>query len=274
MSPDGTLPLSPPEPTAETEGFVAGPRGGAVALAGGDGSSMLAIIARAASDPRVDVTKMESLLNLQRELLADQAKAAFNTSFARLAPKLPRINKQGVVMYPEEKGSRTLKPAFKYAKWEDIDTAIRPLLLEEGFTLSFDLEPQPDGKVVVVGELAHVDGHSRKTRFGPMPLDTSGGKNNIQALGSSDSYGKRYCTIHLLNLVFEGEDDDGVTAGGDGLISDEEVAALSKALMDTKSNLDFFLNFMGVNALGDITKRDLTRAWNAIERKRQQGVRR
>jgi hypothetical protein len=44
-------------------------------------------------------------------------------------------------------------------------------------------------------------------------LDSSGGKNNIQGMGSSFSYGKRYTTTALLNIVTEGEDDDGARGG-------------------------------------------------------------
>jgi hypothetical protein len=47
-----------------------------------------------------------------------------------------------------------------------------------------------------------------------LPLDTSGSKNNVQAVGSSTSYGKRYTATLLLNIRTKGEDDDG-HAGGD-----------------------------------------------------------
>ncbi len=43
----------------------------------------------------------------------------------------------------------------------------------------------------------------------PLPLDTSGSKNNIQGMGSSLTYGKRYLVTAMLNIVTEGEDKDG-----------------------------------------------------------------
>jgi hypothetical protein len=39
--------------------------------------------------------------------------------------------------------------------------------------------------------LSHELGHSEETTM-TLPLDTSGSKNNVQAVGSSTSYGKRY----------------------------------------------------------------------------------
>src|SRR4051812_49412858 len=91
--------------------------------------SMLSIIARAASDPNVDVAKMQALLDMQRQIMAEQARAEFNEAFSRL--NLPRIPKLGIV----DRGSGRGK--FPYARWEDIDAKIRPLLAAEGFALSF-----------------------------------------------------------------------------------------------------------------------------------------
>src|SRR5690348_1373188 len=100
-------------------------------------TQMLDVIARAAADPRCDVQKMEALLRMQRELMADQARSDFNQDFAAMQPKLPRIPKRGVVDRGVGKG------AFPYGKWEDIDEMIRPLLNEHGFSLSFTTEPSP-----------------------------------------------------------------------------------------------------------------------------------
>jgi len=45
-----------------------------------------------------------------------------------------------------------------------------------------------------------------------LPLDNSGSKNAVQAVGSSVSYGKRYVMAALLNITTRGEDDDGNAA--------------------------------------------------------------
>jgi hypothetical protein len=41
-----------------------------------------------------------------------------------------------------------------------------------------------------------------------LPVDLSGKKNPVQAVGSSVSYGKRYAIEALLNLTSRGQDDD------------------------------------------------------------------
>ncbi|HEV2301510.1 MAG TPA: ERF family protein [Stellaceae bacterium] len=232
-------------------------------------AQMLSLIAKAASDPAVDVAKMQALLAMQKELIAEEARAAFNAAFARLAARLPRVRKSGEVSYPANKNNPEgpQKKAFAYARWEDIDAAIRPLLLDEGFSLSFDTAPHPGGGAIVTGALLHAAGHEKCASIGPLPLDTSGGKNNLQGAGSTFSYGKRYTATMLLNLTFEGEDDDG-RRGGAEFISAEEVKRLSDLLIETKSDLDRFLQFMGVAGLPNIEKRDYPRAVNALVSKK------
>lgn len=228
-------------------------------------SDILQAIVKIAADPSVDPGRIGALIELHRSLQADQAKQEFNQAFAALTAVLPRITKKGEVKYPKDKGNPTgpLIKAFSYARWEDIDEIIRPLMDEHGFWFDFNTEPMPDGRVIVHGTLHHRGGHSRSSQIGPLPLDTSGGKNNIQALGSTFSYGKRYCGTMLLNLIFEGEDDDGV-AGGTILIDAASVKKLSDLIMATNSRLDGFLKFMNVESLADIQLVDFPRAINGL----------
>jgi hypothetical protein len=49
-----------------------------------------------------------------------------------------------------------------------------------------------------------------------LPADVGKGRNDVQAIGSSVSYGKRYAAMAMLNLITRGlaEDDDGQAGGG------------------------------------------------------------
>lgn len=232
--------------------------------------TMLAMIERFARDPAVDVNKLQALLNMQERLMANQARAEFNEAFARLQQKLPRITKKGEVRYPTEKNNprSATKKAFNYARWEDIDELIRPLLNEEGFSLSWDSVPHASGGIVVIGKLRHSGGHEQIASIGPLPLDTSGGKNNLQAAGSTFSYAKRYTAQMLLNLTYEGEDDDGV-AGGLQPISADQVKQISDLLTETKGNLDAFCTLMDVETLPDITVEKYPVAINALMARRR-----
>lgn len=144
-----------------------------------------------------------------REIQADEAKAAFHEDFVQL--KFPEIPKLGRIEIGRGK-------AQQYARWEDINDKIEPVLLAHGFRLTFDLVEESDTSVTLEAILVHRRGHSISTRK-KLPLDKSGSKNIVQAYGSTQSYAQRYAAIALLNLTSRGEDDDAASINGAGLQS-------------------------------------------------------
>ena len=162
------------------------------------------------------------------------------------------------------------KEAFTFARFEDIDVAIRPLLIEEGLSLSFSSTERAGGGAVLTGTLSHKDGHSISSSI-PLALDTSGGKNNIQAMGSTISYGKRYTTCMLLNIVTTGEDDDG-KAGGAVFITEAQQAEIEAMIAETKSDTDKFCNAFGVAYVGNLTPGDYSKALNMLLAKKAKMV--
>jgi hypothetical protein len=216
-------------------------------------SNLLAVIAQAVADPRMDVEKMSKLLDLQERIMAEQRKTAFFAALARLTPKLPEIVKHGQSHHG------------KYARLEDIDRAIRPLIAEEGFAISFD-SLTVDGKVRVICRLSHQEGHF-ETKQIDLPLDNSGSKNGAQAVISTVSYGRRALTKMFFNLIEAGEDTDGNNLE---TISAEQVRDLRTLIQDTKSDEKKFLELIaGVEKLEDIQVRDLKRIVNALETKKR-----
>jgi hypothetical protein len=175
-----------------------------------DATSLMAVISRAASDPNTDVDKLERLMSLYERITKQQAKAAFTAALAEMQPRLPIIDEKGGIK------DRAGNVQSTYAKWDDIAEAIRPLLHEYGFTLTFRVVTTP--KVAVTGVLSHRDGHTDETTM-ELPVDDSGSKNTVQAVGSSFSYGKRYTAIALLNITSRAKqdrDDDGQAGGARG----------------------------------------------------------
>lgn len=168
-------------------------------------ATMLEMISRAAADPNTDVTKLERLLQMAREVRADDAKTAYFTDLAEMQDELPSVEERGEIKIGNG-------PGQKYALWEDINKAIKPIMKKHGFAISFRTG-FVDGKITVTGVLSHRAGHSEETTI-HLPSDNSGSKNAVQAVGSSTSYGKRYTACALLNLTSGGEDDDGEGEGG------------------------------------------------------------
>lgn len=164
-----------------------------------ESAAIIQVIERAAMNPNVDIDKMERLLEMQERILSRNAKAAYAAAFARMQPDLPEIPERG-------KGHNSVS----YALWEDINDLIKPVISKHGFGISFQTGREGPN-ITVTAILTHCEGHSEQTTM-VLPVDTSGSKNAVQAVGSSTSYGKRYTASALLNLTSRGEDDDGKSA--------------------------------------------------------------
>lgn len=178
----------------------------------GDGN-ILSVIARAAADPNVDIDKLERLLEMQERVTARNARAAYYEALAEMQPHLPVIGERGAISTDRGKTVQST-----YALWEDVNEAIRPVLAQYGFSLTFKVR-RAEGEIVTTGILSHRFGHSEETELA-LPTDSSGSKNAVQAVGSSTSYGKRYTAFALLNITSSGEDDDGQKGGAPEPVDD------------------------------------------------------
>lgn len=225
-------------------------------------AAIIQVIERAATDASVDVDKMERLLAMQERIMDRQAHAAYTAAMAEMQPKLPTIKKRGAIKNNSGKVQST------YAKWEDIDAAIRPILTKYGFALTFRTETR-EGRPVVWAVLSHREGHSERTEV-ELPIDSSGSKNNVQGVGSSMSYGKRYAASALLNLVTEDEDDDGQMGGAGALISDDQVRELRRLMTEVKANAGAYFEYLGVQALEDLPAPKFAEAKAALLKKKRE----
>lgn len=198
----------------KTKGSMALTRRGAAAVVKSEAGpeNPMAMFERLAKDPKCDPEKLERLIAMQKDIMAVNAKAAFDAAFVTLASEIPEMDKRGKIVVPA-KGDRT-GHSTPYAKHEDIQRVLRPLLLAHGFALSYESAWPDDGKVQITAILTHREGHSRKSVF-VGPADTTGSKNGMQALGSTIAYGRRYATADLLNITTRKMDDDGKTGGAE-----------------------------------------------------------
>lgn len=169
-------------------------------------------IERLARDPKLTVDKLERLIAAKERLDAKVAEAAYWRAFDEMKPHLPIIRKNGIIRGKAETKGTKGPIQSRYAKFEDIQAAIAPILPRFGFVYSYKTEwPQPT-ILCIVCRLKHRDGHFEESRF-QSPADNTGGKNAIQGLASANSYGKRYTIKDLLDLQEQGVDDDGNLAG-------------------------------------------------------------
>jgi hypothetical protein len=169
-------------------------------------STLLRVIERAGSETGVDFERLDRLVTTYERTLAREAEARFSAAYARMQSKLQVLDERGEITGADGEVQAT------YATWEDTVDAIRPILARHGFSLSFKTGPAAAGLVTVVGVLRHEAGHKEEAEL-QLPADTTGGKNAVQAIGSTVTYGQRYVAKMLLNLTSRGDDDDGEAVG-------------------------------------------------------------
>lgn len=174
-----------------------------------DNSALMTAIARAASDPTVDVEKMERLFAMHERMEAKQSETAFNAALSGVQARMGRIGTDKV-------NSQTRS---EYATYGKLDRKLRPLYTEAGFALSFGTEPAGDAVVRVICDVSHRSGHSRRYAI-DMPADGKGAKGNdvmtkTHATGSATQYGMRYLLKMIFNVAIGDEDDDGNGASSD-----------------------------------------------------------
>jgi hypothetical protein len=179
-------------------------RAKAVPVAINDTEALIDAITRASRDPKVDIAKMDWLLQTSLTLKDDQARVDYNDAMARVQAALEPVRKQ----------ASNPQTSSKYATDAKLDEAIREYYIAEGFTLSFDTEPMDRENTLLV--VCYVSrGRERRRHQIPMPCDGLGPKGapvmtRTHATGSAFTYGKRYLRAGIFNVITaDMVDDDG-----------------------------------------------------------------
>ena len=239
-----------------------------------DSPLIMALIERAALDPHADVEKLERMMTMYERAKAKEAELAHNAAKGRILKKLAGIkivkNRTGLCQdkgRPPQKGNSA---TFEYAPLEEIDKHLRPLLAEEDMDLSYSDEPRDDGQILIRGRLKHLPSGHYEDSFMSAPPDTTGGKSNVQAVGSTNSFLRRYITCNIFNIVVVGDDDDGNGGTIDRDQTQTILGLISKAKAGSK-----FLKYMSAQSVGEagsleaavgtISSRDYRKAISTLE---------
>lgn len=185
-------------------------------------ASPMALIEVAVAN-NADVDKLEKLMALQERWDAKQAREAFFEAMAKFQSMAPVIKKL-------KAGHRDVK----YAAMEDIQQQIAPILTQCGLSYRFE-QSQDQSSITVICIVTHKNGHSETARL-TSGYDVSGNKSNIQSIGSSLSYLRRYCLIGAFGLTVADEDTDGRMTVMNG---DFDLTAWVDAINDVKSMEEF-----------------------------------
>lgn len=154
----------------------------------------------------VPIETLERLMEMQIKWESNEAMKAYHKAMAAFKADPPKIVKDKHVQYKTNAGMTDYMHSSLFA----IVEAISQGLSKHGLSASWRTE-QTEGMVTVTCTITHELGYSESTSLTAAP-DSSGGKNQIQAVGSSVSYLSRYTLMAITGLASADMDDDG--AGG------------------------------------------------------------
>lgn len=213
------------------------------------------------------VEVLERLTALMERQMDRQAEQALNQAMLAVQRHLDEhpIPARGQVVVSK---TGTKKP---YPLLEDVQRALAPVCAEHGLSYSFDTEATGKGFTVIT-RVAHVMGATRETRT-TLPLDQSGSKNDVQGVGSTESYGMRYGLIKAFGLARYLHDDDGAGTGRvvdpeTEKLTDRQVADLEALAEEVGADVSKFCTYLRVDSLGDLPASRMKEATDALEAKR------
>lgn len=224
-----------------------------------DTTSLLQVITRAASDASVDIDKMERLMQMHERLVARDAEQAFNAALTAVQSE----------MRPVAAKANNKQTKSRYATYDALDDAIRPIYTAHGFSLSFDSgDGAPADSVRVLCYLAHNGGYTRTYRV-DMPADGKGAKGGdvmtkTHATGAAYSYGQRYLLGMMFNIAISGKRDDDGNGASVTLEHPKITAAQSRDLLklidQAGTTTDAFCEVGNIDAVPDLLAKDFDNA--------------
>ena len=207
-----------------------------------------------------DLDKIEKMMELQERFEKNEARKAYVVAMTDFKANPPKIEKDSHVKYKLKTGGTT---EYKHATLANVTDKINMALSGHGLSAAWETDQDEKG-IAVTCKITHILGHSETTTL-KAGGDDSGGKNKIQAIGSTVTYLERYTLLALTGLATHEEDDDGAGAEAE-YIDDEQMASINEWIESIGG--DCFQNFkkyIGVDELDKILAKDYKKAITALK---------
>jgi len=205
--------------------------------------------------------QLEKFMDLYERHEKNEARKAYVTAMAEFKSNPPKINKDKHVQYKTSKG----KTDYNHASLGNVSDTITTALSKCGLSAAWTTSQDSNG-ITVTCTITHNLGYSEKTSLTSAP-DQSGGKNAIQAIGSTISYLERYTILALTGLATHDQDDDGAAAGV-AFISLDQATLINDMIKEVGADKDKFLQFMKCGSVSQIPAKHYATAISALEAKR------
>lgn len=192
------------------------------------------------------IEQMAQLFDLKLRVDADENRKAFFAAMAEFKKNPPLINKNRKVSF----GTGDKATSYSHATLDECVDAIGPALSAVGIRHRWEPAQTEPGWLGVTCVLSHELGHSESTTL-KAPLDSSGSKNAIQSIGSSNTYLQRYTLLAATGMAAAGTDDDGESAGNSASMEDTAYVAHMDAIKDAGTTDSLRKIFAGADTAAD-----------------------
>lgn len=199
-------------------------------------------------------------IQVAKQLLAMDAERQFNIAFNALQASLPVIVAESII---PNRG--------KYQRFEDVMRDVGPLLVKNGFSVSFS-NMNENNKITEACHLSHIGGHTRANSF----TVRAGGKadSEVQSDCKAATTAKRNALLNALNIVIrqdclQDEDNDPRNEGSE--ITPEQAFELERRVVETNSDKVAFLKLAGANEFTEIMSGKYAMLDGMLKRKEAKG---
>lgn len=150
-----------------------------------------------------DIGTLERLMALRKDMLAEEAKKAFNKAMAEFQAECPVIEKTKSV------STKSGDEAYKYAPIESVISQVKVLIQKHGFRYSTTMELSEDGTLVkafcrVVHELGHEEISVMEVPLGAQTAVMS----KSQVVAAAQTFAKRYAFLNAFGIMTGDTDND------------------------------------------------------------------
>ncbi|UTO29227.1 ERF family protein [Bartonella harrusi] len=190
----------------------------------------------------VDMDRLERLISLREKEINRQLYKSFVSDLSDMQSKYKEITAKSTHAY-------TLS---KYATLDCYIESIKEALKEHHFALFSCIKNQTHAQVTIEMTLVHPSGNKISTE-GTFPLDGKGNKTDIQSIGSTITYARRYLLGMLLNVASKEDDTDGNKTKLSGPASPQQMADIKRLVQKTNANETKMLASVNVNSISEMT---------------------
>jgi len=182
----------------------------------------------------IDADTMRAMMEMRKELKAEQAREAFLSALSELQAELPRIEKTKQVK------DKSGKVRYAYAPLDSIIEQCKPYLKAHGF--SYTMKPVQDQGDSFTARIIvhHSAGHQEETSF-TVPIDSESYMNAPQKVGSARTFAMRYAFTNAFGILTADMDDDAGTFDVDTALAHAKRIEEIHAAEDMDALRDVFL---------------------------------